>query len=1703
MRTPFKRRHSALVVLASTSLVLGIVTYVVASASPASALGITFYAYPTGGAVGPASCPQSTVSADECTLTQALALARAGDTVALAVAGTTSASTFYVGNFRVNPSGTSVVQPLTIEPAAGVHGPIVDGNKGSATNCPTPACDRAVLTIGNAYVTVEGVTIQDGNNTLNGGQGGGIDNSDNGTLVVENCVFLNDGAGLNGSGAAIDNADQSNGTADVFSSTFSGNSADMGGAIASGTNGVLSVSASTFSDNSAVYGGAIFNNGLIGVANSTFSGNAAADPNAGGSGYGGAIENSSNLSLSDSTFSDNSAGTDAGAIGNIGSVIATGLTFSGNHTGGDGGAIDTGEGTGSGGTISLSDSVFTGNFANDGGAINNTAGGELSISNSTFSSNGGYDGGAIDNGDGPRDSGIVTVADSTLDSNNAVNGGAIDNGDGTGTGTVSVTESTLLGNSADTNGGAIDNGDDKGTGTFEAIGSTFLNNSAVSGGAIHDGYAGKTSTATVATDIFASSRCYRAGGTWNDDGYNIATDSTCFSVSPAVGDNDSAGSNLANELAPLSNNGGPTQTLALLSLAHNPAINAIPYNTTISVGGSPVSVCPVTDQRGVASAPGAACDAGAVQLTEKGTLYAYPAGGATSPTSCPLTPTASEQCTLTQAVDLAGAGDIVALAVSGTTNSNTFYRGNFPVDTPGTTFAAPLTIEPATGVTNPILDGNKGSATNCPTSACNGPVLTIAGDVYAIVEGVTIQNGDNTLTGEGGAIDYADGTNATRADLIISETTFTHNTAGVNPSTGESDGGAIDTADNKGIGDLFVADSTFSSNAAGNDGGAIDNGDNGGAGFVDVTASTFSNNSSGGNGGAIESAANTGAGSLYLDGSTFSDNTAGGDGNGGAIDNGDGGQGFAVFTASTFSGNRAGSNGDGGAIENGSNMGGSGTLSLSGCTFSANAAGNYGGAIENGEDTGTGNLTDTFVTFSGNTAPDGGAVSNGDGGTGILNDLGSTFSGNTAPAVGGDVLGTGPPGDGGAILNGVNGGTGTLSLTQTTFTANSAGTFGGAIDNGDNDNSSMNHVTVASSTFTANTAAALRGGGGAISNIDHASVTTSTFSGNTAPNGDGGAIDNGMGGGIFSVTTSTFSGNTTPNGNGGAIDNADGSNGIVSATGSTFVANIAGGNGGAIDNADNGGTGIATVAADIFVASTCDQGSAGWVDDGYNVAEKPSCFSVPPATADNDSAGANLATELGPLSDNSGPTLTIALLSGNPAIGVIPLNTSVSVNGSPVTLCPTTDQRGIGSVAGNPCDAGAVQLQTPSFAITVNGNSTSATISSGQQATLAETGLPAAATGTVTFSSTTITLCSFTLSPSTTSCLTSAALAKNVSGISASFSPTESNDTDATSTNSLSLTVIGPPVKLVFSAKQSSATAGATFAVSVRAKDGSGNIVTTDDTSSVTLAITAGTGTKGSTLACAHNPVVTSSGTATFHCSIRRSGKGYTLTATSPSLTSATGTAFQITAGPASKLAFSGEPPAASVAGAKFAAVVSVEDKFGNVVTTSTAQVSMALSGGAAGAKLSCKANPVTAAGGTAAFSCSIGTAGSGYALTATSTSLASAKSSSFKITAGPPSKLAFTREPPASATASTKFAMRVSVEDSLGNIVTTSTARVSVALSGGTAGAKLSCTANPVTAVGGTAAFICSIGTAGSGYALTATGTSLASAKSSSVKVT
>ena len=504
---------------------------------------------------------------------------------------------------------------------------------------------------GDATVTNSAFT-----DNASGGNGGAIDNIQvGGTLTVSGSTFSRN-TGANG-GAISSGGRNGTGPLTVSGSTFTDNRAlGDGGAIDSGNHGTasdLTVSDSSFSGNSATQdGGAIANDDNYGsadvvgrsfthtstltVSRSTFTGNSSGSY----AGNGGAIDNSDH---GGSVIADATAAYSATPTGlSTSTMTVSGSTFTGNSTTGDGGAINTG---GHGGSATA---TATGTATNTFVATaSNTTSNALTVSDSTFSGNSAAGGGAIDNGDHGGSAtataittigGVVFTATATNETMNALtvsgstfannsttgDGGAINNGDhggnatATGNGIRTATasnrnpltlwNSTFAGNSA-ARGGAVDNGDHGGSATaantLTVWDTTFTGNTAGRGGVIDNGDDG-SGTVYAAANIFDGT-CLRGSGpsSWLDGGYNAGSDASC--------ENGGAGDSTAltsAQLGPLGSHGGPTETV--LPLAGNPARGIVPASTSVMLNGNSVTLCPVTDQRGVASMPGN-CNAGAVQ----------------------------------------------------------------------------------------------------------------------------------------------------------------------------------------------------------------------------------------------------------------------------------------------------------------------------------------------------------------------------------------------------------------------------------------------------------------------------------------------------------------------------------------------------------------------------------------------------------------------------------------------------------------------------------------------------------------------------------------------------------------------------------------------------------------------------------------------------------------------------------------------------------------------------------------------------------------------------------------------------------------------------------------------------------------------------------------------------------------------------------
>ena len=325
--------------------------------------------------------------------------------------------------------------------------------------------------------------------------------------------------------------------------------------------------------------------------------------------------------------------------------------------------------------------------------------------------------------------------------------------------------------------------------------------------------------------------------------------------------------------------------------------------------------------------------------------------------------------------------------------------------------------------------------------------------------------------------------------------------------------------------------------------------------------------------------------------------------------------------------------------------------------------------------------------------------------------------------------------------------------------------------------------------------------------------------------------------------------------------------------------------------------------------------------------------------------------------------------------------------------------------------------------------------------------------------------------------------------------------TNATSSSfSVGSGATGSAAKLVFTNQPGSTTAGSNINVTVQVQDGSGNLVTSaSNTITLSFFTNPGSATLGGT-----RTVTASGGVASFTVSVNKPGTGYSLAATATGLSVGTSTAFDISIGPAAQLAFVTQPSGAQV-GANLAppVQVAVEDAAGNVITSATTVIAVALSNNTTGATLSGTLMQ-TASGGVATFpDLKIDRTGT-YTLTATGGTLPSVVSSMFSIGSGPmtgaAAKLAFAMQP-SSITAGGSVTVSVQVQDANNNPVSTATNAITISGSTPSGGFPLVGTTQ-VNAVNGVASFTVTINQAGNGVWLTATSPGLAVAESNAFNV-
>ncbi|MHB8644304.1 MAG: choice-of-anchor Q domain-containing protein [Thermomicrobiales bacterium] len=405
-----------------------------------------------------------------------------------------------------------------------------------------------------------------------------------------------------------------------------------------------------------------------------------------------------------------------------------------------------------------------------------------------------------------------------------------------------------------------------------------------------------------------------------------------------------------------------------------------------------------------------------------------------------------------------------------------------------------------------------------------------------------------------------------------------------------------------------------------------------------------------------------------------------------------------------------GGDGSGGAIAN------SGTLTVANSTFrgavihgtfSQNSAnGGGGGRGGSGADAGNGggsNNDDTHPGQGGNGGTSGNAGVGGKAGvgaggaissTGSLTVTGSTFTYNNA---GGGSGGT-------CIGRRLGGGGGSPSFDGSGGNGGNAGDACGGGDGGDGNGgaiSATGDIIVINSTFVSNAATGGEGAaggdgwyGGYGGGLNTGRVGTGGAGGNGANGGaggaggnaNGGAIAYGVGSGTFRVLNSTLSGNSTAAANGSAGGLAGRAGGGGTPGGPDGKAGKPGVVGGLGIPAGGGiaGNGLITVTITNTIVVNSSRGNCAGVlanNGGHNIefGAGGSCGTTFIASNPN----------LGALSNNGGPTQTMAILPGSPAFAA---GDSVVCAATAPNGAGGIDQRGLPRPA-NTCSVGAFEPQ--------------------------------------------------------------------------------------------------------------------------------------------------------------------------------------------------------------------------------------------------------------------------------------------------------------------------------------------------------------------------------------------------------------------------
>jgi predicted outer membrane repeat protein len=906
---------------------------------------------------------------------------------------------------------------------------------------------------------------------------------------------------------------------------------------------------------------------------------------------------------------------------------------------------------------------------------------------------------------------ILPSVSATISGLTIANGSVPDFGAGIESeGSLTLLNSTLTNNSAGQGGGGVSFVvNNTGAASLTVSGSTFTNNTAPNGAGIFSSVTNSSGLVAVAvsgTD-FGQNTATGAGGAIDSFDVLSGTANATFSVS---------GGHFSNNTA---QNGGAISTTLRTADASQGTVTlsgaSITTNTALQNGGGVFS-----ELTGSGSSQ-ATITFGGDNLD--GNTAGGLGGGLDSTVTSSDSARVSLQMTsgnfvgdgtaqvgggIASRVTVNGSGTAQAAFSSNISfNSASFSGGGlFSVVSDNGAGTATVTLSGFDAFANQATGGQGGGVFSTVTASGSGPASFNVSNAF-ISDNIAGGSGaglfDQVLSLAGGAVSTS-----------VASSFLTDNNA---PSGFGSGGGAFLSvvAQNSGSATGTFSGDTITGNTVQENGGGVNasaSSSGSGAASLSITNTTVNGNTAGNVGGGIlvsVSAQRSAPVSATLSGDTVSGNTAqfsSGGGIDGFVSSLSSGPAALTVTGTSISGNTAGASGGGLSLSSFSSSTGSANLTLSNETISGNTAGSAGGidlSVDDSFNVGQAVATLSNLTVTGNSAT---ATFFGGQGGGIRLFLDSSGFGPAAVNVSGTQVSNNQAGtDGGGIYASISSdrvGSAALNIDTSTISGNTAANRGGGlfglVGAGGPSTRTVASVTVTRSTVSGNSAGDTGGGGYFdLSNSGQgaaarASLTASTVSGNSAVNQGGGvyaqerAATNTTA--VLTLTNSTVFGNSASLG-AGLLNNTLTTTGTVGATllSDTVAFNSASTSGGGLDAVG----GAFVVRSTLVAANTAGTGADAFGtfnSAGHNLVGQTDGSS---GWVKTDLTG-TAASPLDPLFDtfgnNGGPTSTLALLTGSPAIG----------QGDPAG--PATDQRGLPRDPVAPT-IGAFEPQIPaSFQIT-------------------------------------------------------------------------------------------------------------------------------------------------------------------------------------------------------------------------------------------------------------------------------------------------------------------------------------------------------------------------------------------------------------------